>query len=327
VPIPKQYLKPIANAALEAAFQAWQSLGNSSPTDFSGAAPAIADCIKLGALSFSKKTKFSLPLEKFDGESQILGEILGYRELWLALSGENPTVPKPVVEKLLPPCLSGVRRCQKILAALGFLFGDKPGEVPGMDLSAKHLTASMFFLEAGDLSAASRVLASGGWCLPQSYFVAGQIMLSASHTEPALTAFEMGAGMGDDACLSCCAALEFLNGNTYSPSFSALHRGAERGFAAPLLAAAAALSLGAGVDKDDELATTYVSLAKKCFLPPNIYEKLRLMAAARAPELLSKENRPRPCQGALSMTLNWASKHPGDPVHLLAAREWQRLNS
>jgi len=254
----------------------------------------------------------------------LLVEIQGYHELWLSMSSPHPVVPQASVARLLPPCLAGSRRLQKILAALGCIFGNHPGEVPGLDLAATHLIASLFFLEADDLSTSALVLGGARWSLPQSYLVAGLIMLAAGHLKPAVSAFEMGAGMGNDACISHCASFAFLAGDGSSSTFAAMHRGAERGFAVPLAAASAALSLGAGVDRDDRLAAVYMSMAKRSFLPAWLGDEIRRFAKANS---VATGEIIRGYQGSLAILLNWASKHQNDPVYLLAAREWQRINS
>ncbi len=330
VPTPEEYLSPIKNATLEASFQAWQSLGNLAPGDDSSASAEVASCIHLGTLRSSAQctgagSNSSPPQTP---ESALLREVLGYKELLKDLTSITPAIKPNTVEKLLSVCTPENRRVARILSGLGCLMGTRPGEVPGLDSSATHLAAASFFLEVPDWKMAASLLAPAKWSLSHSYFLAGQILIAKGHSAPAVVAWEMGSGLGDEACLAHLVAWELLGGVANSAGvdsaqrFRTLHRSAERGYQLPLLAAAQALELGLGVDKDIGLASTYMVLAKLTPIPLGLRETARALLVPHG--AAGREFRPTP--GALhALLFNWASKHTHSPVHQAAAREWARL--
>jgi hypothetical protein len=95
-------------AILDAAFQAWQSLGNASPLDDSGASSEVAVCIE-SACPFSMD-RSSAMLDQGDSASGIRREMSGYCDLLAGMSSPSPEIPPSAVEKLLPCCAPGNSR-------------------------------------------------------------------------------------------------------------------------------------------------------------------------------------------------------------------------
>lgn len=320
MPVPRKYLRQLELAFLDASFQAWQSLGNTSPADDSGAAGETRSCI-LASRALPNSLSV-LALSTDESSSPLLREMSGYRALLKSLSAPEPDVPTIAIQNLLPSCAPGNRRAQKILSAVGCIIGGSPGEVPGLDRQSAFISAAEFFMEAGSPRIASSLVSRGGWDLPHAYRTAALTLTVARHPRPARVAWEMGAGMGDDVSSAHCAAFDYLEGRGSPSRFRALHRAAERGYILPLLVAAASLELGIGVDRDLSLASAYMSVARlldsRLEMLPEIRERLN------GGRPLSCEHRTTP-SNASAIIFNWASKHVSDPIHVCAAEEWHRL--
>lgn len=314
-----KYLKQVEFAILDAAFQSWQSLGNSDPLDDSGASAEVSACIS-APCPFNLR-EASLALSSEDYSSGLAREMSGYCDLLTGLSRPRPKVPPSAIEKLLPCCTPENVRAQRILSATGCILGAGPGEVPGLDRSSAFLAAAEFFVEASAPRPASLILSRGKWDLPRSYRTAAMSLLLTPHHRPARVAWEMAASMGDETSSSHCAAYDYLEGKGSPSRFRAIHRTAERGFILPLLVAASALELGVGVDRDQALASAYMSVAKKMRPPTHLVSLVR--GKMNGGKVLRCEHHPAQ-KNASAIMFNWSSKHASDPIHLHAAKEWRR---
>lgn len=319
--ISAKYLRPVENAILSASFNAWQSLGNQSPEDISGADAEAELCIEATRGPFSLDRVESFAKLSASSCSGLLSEMSGYCELMRGLSSRTCAVPHTAIEKLFPPCAAGSMRPIKILAAVGCMVGDAPGEVPGLDRESATLAAVEFFLEVPDLPRAARLLAEGRWGLPKSYSLASAILSESSHMGAARAAWEMGRGMGDPVCASHLAALEFLDGHRDPGRFRTIQHAAERGFPVPLAVASWALETGMGVDRDSDLASAYRSISRKS--PPPGWLVARMGDASGEDWMAARTTRSTQVS-ATAILFDWARKHPQDPVHFVAAREWHR---
>lgn len=319
VPVPEKYLQQVEIAILDAAFQAWQSLGNASPLDDSGASGEVAACIE-SACPFSLRRASEL-LARDDSASGTRREMSGYCDLLEGLSGASPSIPPSAIEKLLPCCSPGNARAQKIMSAVGCVLGGQPGDVPGLDRPSSFLAAAEFFVEAGDPASSALLLSRGSWDFSRSYRVAGQVLALTPHLRAARVAWEMGSGMSDEVSASHCAAFDYLEKKGSPSRFRAMHHAAERGFVLPLVVSAAALELGVGVDPDPSLASAYMSAATR--LSPPSYLLCEVREKMNAGRRLVCED--RPARGnATEIMFNWSSKHVADPIHRAAAMEWSR---
>lgn len=321
VKVSHKYLRQVELAILDAAFQAWQSLGNTSPIDDSGAPEELATCLSVVCpLDLPRATELLGADELASGSSR---EMSGYCDLLTGLSHPEPHISASAIEKLLPCCAPGNARVQKILSAVGCMIGGGPGEVPGLDRQSSFIAAAEFFVDAGDASAGARLLSKGSWDFPRSYRTAAMALMLTPHLRAARVAWEMGSGMSEEVSASHCAAFDYLEGKGSPSRFRAMHHAAERGFALPLVVSSAALELGVGVDQDGPLASAYMSLAKG--LPSSsavLLSEIRAKMNGGLP--LNCEKRPAP-RNATEIMMNWASKHVSDPIHRTAALEWSRI--